>query len=307
METRELIPNAIDEKEETTDEVKVEEKKTSTETGKDEETDKAENKEEDKEKKPEEKAEEKPTNPLFEKIKEKYPDKEFASDEDYLKTVYEENEQLNDYKEKRESEIKVVRDLWESDQPYFDVTKLMHQKKMPFLPAVFQTIGIEEMEDILEAVKKGEDGVEELVKATKENKKMKDTQKTFYDTMHKNRQDSIQVMKDFQESKGYSDEQMGEYKDFVDKLLNPVWEGKFTKEFFEFFDKAMNHDKELKKTEELARAQEKNKKIEEEELKREKKNVLPNVKSTEKPFEGNPEKKGDKVREFFESVNKTLR
>jgi len=243
------------------------------------------------------------SNPLFEKIKERYPDTEFTSEDEYLKTLYEDNEELSKDKEKRDKDIAIVQEMFDNDQPYFEVSKMMRQKGIPFLPAVFQTIGIDEMKDIIEAVEKGEDGVNELVKANKENKKMRDTQKSFSDTFYKNRQVSEKVMEEFQKEKNYTDDQMDEYRKWVDNHLKPVWEGKFTKEFFEFFDKAKNYDTKIEESEELVRAQEKNKKVQDEELKKEKKNILPDVKSSEKPF---LEKKGSKSKEFFESVNKTI-
>ena len=175
-----------------------------------------------------------------ERMKAKYPDREFADDEAMYGQInddYDEYENsLNTYKERE----KKLTDLFSHNKRSAQFLTDMANGVDPFL-SMIESMGIEGISDVINDPEKKEAYAEANQKYV-ERIAQEESLKSEYE---KNFGESMSLLERMQQERGLGDETIDEAMDLVMKIANEAIVGKFTEETIDMALKAVNHDADM--------------------------------------------------------------
>lgn len=176
-----------------------------------------------------------------ERLKKKYPDKEYADDEALFGQInddYDEyDNQLNGYRE-RESKLT---DMLVKDPHSAQFITDMAQGKDPWV-SLINRIGIDGVKEILDDPAK----MEEFAASNKEYVERMAKQKGLEEEWEKNmRESTLPMLEQKQAELGLTDEQIDEIADKIKEITNDAVIGLIKPETVEMVLKAMNHDADI--------------------------------------------------------------
>lgn len=173
-----------------------------------------------------------------ERLKKKYPDREYADDEALFGQIDEDyadyDDQINQYKE-REGRIT---DLFSKDPQSAHFLTEMAKGNDPWL-GVIERLGIDGVTDLLNDPSKRE----EYVEANKRYLARIAKQKELDEEYERNMQEvTLPMLERLKQERGLSDETIDEAWSFLHKIGDEVIYGNFTEETFDMALNAINHD-----------------------------------------------------------------
>ncbi|MDE6345376.1 MAG: hypothetical protein K2L55_01735 [Muribaculaceae bacterium] len=192
-----------------------------------------------------------------ERLKKKYPDREYADDEALFGQIdddYDEYEnQLSGY---RESETKLT-DMFSKDPRSAQFIADMAQGKDPWT-SLINRIGIDGVKEMLDDPAK----MEEFAKSNKEYVERMAKQKGLEDEWEKNMKVTLSMLEQKQQELGLSDEQIDAAADWIKEVTNDAVIGIIRPETIDMALKAINHDADIAAASEEAEIRGKNAKAE---------------------------------------------
>lgn len=175
-----------------------------------------------------------------ERLKNKYPDREYADDEALFGQInddYDEyDSQLSGYKE-RESKLT---DMFTKDPQSAQFITDMAQGKDPWT-SLINRIGIDGVKEMLDDPAK----MEEFSKSNKEYVDRMAKQKGLEDEWEKNMKTTLAMLEQKQQELGLSDEQLDAAADWIKEVTNDAVIGIIKPETLDMALKAINHDADI--------------------------------------------------------------
>lgn len=175
-----------------------------------------------------------------ERLKTKYPDREFADDEALFGQIDDDyaeyDNAINTYKDR---ENKVV-DIFTKNPKAAILFTAIARGESPET-ALIRAYGIDGVTDLLNNPEKAD----EHAKAHEEFVQRVAKEKEFAEQYEKNMAESLAMMEQMQQEKGLSDEQLDAAIDFIDKITQEQIIGKYTPETIDMALKAINHDADM--------------------------------------------------------------
>ena len=175
-----------------------------------------------------------------ERLKTKYPDREFADDEALFGQIDDDyaeyDKQLGEYKD-REARLT---DLFEQNPKAAQFITDMAKGNDPWV-AVLERMGIDGITDIINNPEKKEEYAEankKFVESVAKNKELEDEYNI-------NIEESMAMLQQMQQERGLSDEQIDAAIELIDRITHEQIVGKYTPETIEMALKAINHDAEV--------------------------------------------------------------
>ena len=175
----------------------------------------------------------------IERLRNKYPERNFEDEEEIYGAISEDYDQyeqeLNDYKDRE----KTLSEMFAADPRSAQFLTDMHQGKDPVLGLV-RNFGLE-IKDVLD----DPDMQDKIAEANKEYVERIAKSKELDNEYEKNMDTSLETLRTFQIERGLSDEQVDEV---VDNLLTVVRDGvmgKFTPATLDMMLKAITHDEDV--------------------------------------------------------------
>lgn len=207
-----------------------------------------------------------------ERLKAKYPDREYADDEALFGQInddYDEyDSQINSYKEKEGK----LTELFSKDPRNAQFITDMAKGNDPWL-AVINRLGIDGITDLLNDPSKQEAYAEENKKYVERLAKEKDLEEQY----RKNLAESLNMLDKIQQERGLSDDVIDAAYDLVIKIANEAVLGTFSAETIDMALKAVNHDNDVASAAEEAEVRGKNEKVEEKLRKKSQTDGTPNL------------------------------
>lgn len=172
-----------------------------------------------------------------ERLKKKYPDKEYADDEALFGQInddYDDYEgQLSDY---RDREGKLT-DLFSKDPRSAQFISDMAKGKDPWI-AVIERLGIDGVTDLMN----DPDKQAEYAEANKKYVERLAKEKSLEEEFQGNFAESMNLLEQVQQERGLGDETVDAAMDLVMRIANEAIVGKFTRETIDMALNAVNHD-----------------------------------------------------------------
>lgn len=172
-----------------------------------------------------------------ERLKKKYPDREYADDEALFGQIDDDyadyDNQLNEYKE-REGRMA---DLFAKDPKNAQFITDMAKGNDPWI-AVLERLGIDGVTDLLNDPKKQA----EYAEANKKYVERLAKEKSLEEEYEKNFAESMDLLEKIQKERQLGDETVDAAMDLVMKIANEAIVGKFTEETVNMALNAVNHD-----------------------------------------------------------------
>lgn len=175
----------------------------------------------------------------LERMRAKYPDKKFEDDEEIYGQIsddYDQYEQSIQELEGYKINEKAISDMLSADPRSAQFLADMHNGKDPILSLVNQ-FGLH-IKDILDDPEMQEAIAEENKQYVERVAKSKALDEEY----EKNLETSLETLRQFQEERGMSDEQIDEVGAFAINMINDGVMGKFSRETLEMIVKALNYD-----------------------------------------------------------------
>ena len=177
---------------------------------------------------------------LGERLKKKYPDREYADDEALFGQInddYDEyDSQLSSYKE-RESKLT---DMFTRDPQSAQFITDMAQGKDPWA-SLINRIGIDGVKEMLDDPAK----MEEFSKSNKEYVDRMAKQKGLEEEWEKNMKTTLAMLEQKQQKLGLTDEQIDQAADLIKEITNDAVIGIIKPETIDMVLKAINHDADI--------------------------------------------------------------
>ena len=193
--------------------------------------------------------------PLFDRIKGHYPDREFASDEDYLTAADEKIGELEGYKTESESANANLVDALMAE-PTLAAVLMDVVKGYDMNQALARNIN---PSDLQEAIDKSD---EELQTSIAERKAKQAELQAFMEEVSGNIESSKPEVDAFCQEMNLSPEEGQRFLSQVNDALTEVYKGKITKSFLEKMYKAMNYAKDIEEASETGEIKGRNAAIE---------------------------------------------
>lgn len=191
----------------------------------------------------------------LERMRKKYPDKKFEDDEEIYGQIYDDYDQyeqdLNGYKDRE----KAMSDMFSADPRSAQFLADMHNGQDPYVGLV-KNFGVN-IEDVLHDPKMQE----QIAEANKEYVERVAKSRKLDEEYEKNMDASLETLRQFQEERGMSDEQIDAVVDAVLTVVRDGVMGKFSKETLAMFVNAINHDSDVASASEEGRVAGRNDKI----------------------------------------------
>jgi hypothetical protein len=218
---------------------------------------------------------------LYKLLKEEYKDHPFEKEEDYLSKAHELVSGLKEYKAKNSEANQTILELFESQPELGNVLRDMAQGSS-FAEALARHIDLDGLKK-----KEGDPEFEKWNKAKAERAERLAKQKETESSLSAARQESLKTLNEYMSEKNLKED----FTQKIDELINPLFEGKITREFLEIMNKAIYADQAIEKAKEQAAIKTRNEKIVEKKIEKEG-DGLPNLsgsgkKPTEKPNKKN--------------------
>ena len=174
----------------------------------------------------------------LERLRKKYPDKKFEDDEEIYGQIYDDYDQyeqdLSGYKDRE----KAMSDMFAADPRSAQFLADMHNGNDPYVGLV-KNFGIE-IQDVLD----DPEMQEKIAEANKDYVERVAKSRQLDEEYEKNMDASLETLRQFQEERGMSDEQIDAVVDAVLTVVRDGVMGKFSKETLAMFVNAINHDSE---------------------------------------------------------------
>lgn len=175
-----------------------------------------------------------------ERLKQKYPDREYADDEALFGQISDDyddyDSQLSGYKE-RESKLT---DMFMNDPQSAQFITDMAQGKDPWA-SLINRIGIDGVKEMLEDPAK----MEEFSKSNKEYVERMAKQKGLEEEWEKNMKNTLSMLEQKQKEHGLTDEQIDAAADWIKGITNDAVIGIIKPETIDMALKAINHDADI--------------------------------------------------------------
>lgn len=193
-----------------------------------------------------------------ERLKKKYPDKEYADDEALFGQI---NDDYDDYDNKlngyAEREGKLV-DMFNKDPNSAQFITDMAQGKDPWV-SLINRIGIDGVKELLDDPSK----MEQFAKSNKEYVERMAKQKKLEDEWKQNMQNTtLPMLEQKKQELGLTDEQIDAAADWIKEVTNDAVIGIIKPETIDMALKAINHDADIKQASEEGEIRGKNAKVE---------------------------------------------
>lgn len=197
------------------------------------------------------------------RLRERYPDKKFEDDEEIYGQISDDYDQyekdLNDYKSREKS----ISDMLAADPRSAQMLADMHNGTDPVIGLV-RNFGVE-IKDVLD----DPDMQDKIAEANKDYMERIAKSKALDEEYDKNMETTLECLRQFQEEKGMSDEQVDAVVDAMLTVVRDGVMGKFTPETLQMFSNALNYDNDVAMAGEEGRIAGRNSKIVEKLRKRE--------------------------------------
>lgn len=191
----------------------------------------------------------------LERMRKKYPDKKFEDDEEIYGQIYDDYDQyeqdLNGYKDRE----KAMSDMFAADPRSAQFLADMHNGQDPYVGLV-KNFGVN-IEDVLHDPKMQE----QIAEANKEYVERVAKSRKLDEEYEKNMDASLETLRQFQEERGMSDDQIDEVFGALITVIRDGVMGKFSKETLAMFVNAINHDSDVASASEEGRVAGRNDKI----------------------------------------------
>lgn len=191
------------------------------------------------------------------RLKEKYPDREYADDEAIFSQI---NDDYDDY-DKYKSEAEEFSGMLASNPKAASLITAWAKGEDPV------TFMIERFGDDFKAALEDEDKVEAIAEANKKYAERIAQEKKFEDEYQKNIAATSGILDELQ-AEGYSDDEIDNAMQWLIEIMKDAILGKFSKESILMALKAINHDKDVELADRAGEVRGKNAKIEEKMKKR---------------------------------------
>ena len=191
----------------------------------------------------------------LERLRKKYPDKKFEDDEEIYGQISDDYDQyeheLDDYRGRE----KALGDMFSADPRSAQFLADMHNGQDPVLGLV-KNFGIE-IKDVLD----NPEMQDKIAEANREYVERVARSKQLDEEYEKNMDASLATLRQFQEERGMSDEQIDAVADAMLTVVKDGVMGKFSRETLEMFVNAINHDSDVANASEEGRVAGRNAKI----------------------------------------------
>lgn len=195
---------------------------------------------------------------LGERLKKKYPDREYADDEALFGQINDDyDEYENTLNEKNEAENKLTNMFSHYPQSARFISDMANGTN-PWV-AMVEQLGMDGITDIFENPKYKE----ELAKAQEEHVKRLTRANDLEKEYNTNLSASLEMLQQAQDELGLSDEQIDQAVDLLMAIANDAIVGKFSRESLDMALKAINHDADMATAREEGTVEGRNAKIEE--------------------------------------------
>lgn len=195
---------------------------------------------------------------LRQKLRERYPDQVFESDEDYSSRISDDyddfDRQISEYKGREQQ----LSDLYTKDPMAAKFIQAWMSDGDPRVQ-LLRAYGREGIEAAFNDPKV----MEAMEKADKEFLEQVAHEKDLKEQWEKNRVESFANMEKIREENGYTDEQMDEAMAFLRELAQQIVMNNFTEKAFKSAMHALNYDRDIADAERVAEVRGRNGKIEE--------------------------------------------
>lgn len=191
----------------------------------------------------------------LERLRKKYPGKKFEDDEEIYGQISDDYDQyehdLDDYRGRE----KALGDMFSADPRSAQFLADMHNGQDPVLGLV-KNFGIE-IKDVLD----NPEMQDKIAEANREYVARVARSKQLDEEYEKNMDASLATLRQFQEERGMSDEQIDAVADAMLTVVKDGVMGKFSRETLEMFVNAINHDSDVANASEEGRVAGRNAKI----------------------------------------------
>lgn len=189
------------------------------------------------------------------RLRKKYPDKKFEDDEEIYGQISDDYDQyerdIDGYKKNEKS----LSDMFAADPKSAQFLADMHNGQDPVLGLV-KNFGME-IKDVLDNPKMQE----KIAEANKEYVERVAKSKQLDEEYEKNMDATLETLRQFQEERGMTDEEIDEVANAVLTVVKDGVMGKFSRETLELFVNAINHDADVANAGEEGRIAGRNDKI----------------------------------------------
>lgn len=175
------------------------------------------------------------------RMKEKYPDKDFADDEALFSQIDDDYTDYDNRIKEHETNTKRLTDLFAKDHRAARFLTDMAKGQNPWV-AIVKQLGIDGITDIFENPEYEED----LAKAQDEYLDKLAQSADLENQYHDNIGESIEMLKSLQEEQGIDDDSLDKAIEFIVGLASDAMLGKFSRESVEMALKAINYESDMK-------------------------------------------------------------
>lgn len=229
-----------------------------------------------------------------------YPDRKFASDEDY-ETAHEEYvTDLEGYKDRGVKANERLINLFKAEPRVADIVRQMINGET-FVAALARHVSPEEL-----AAKPGDPDYEVWEKNSKDRTERIKQTEAKQKEMETNMEFSAKAIKEFADENKMTEEQAGKFLGQVDEMLQSIYQGKITKETLAKIKRALEYDTAVQSAKEEGEIKGRNEKITaEKEKEKPKDDGLPHIKKGGKEGEETPLPEGhDLINRIVEGAKK---
>lgn len=191
----------------------------------------------------------------LERLRKKYPDKKFEDDEEIYGQISDDYDQYEHDLDGYRGREKAMSDMFAADPRSAQFLADMHNGQDPVLGLV-KNFGIE-IKDVLD----NPEMQDKIAEANKEYVERVAKSKQLDEEYEKNMEVSLETLRQFQEERGMSDEQIDAVADAMLTVVKDGVMGKFSRETLEIFVNAINHDSDVANASEEGRVAGRNDKI----------------------------------------------
>lgn len=172
----------------------------------------------------------------LERMRKKYPDKNFEDDEEIFGAISDDYDQYDQELEGYKNREKTLSDMFAADPRSAQFLTDMHRGEDPVLGLV-RNFGVE-IKDVLD----DPDMQEKIAEANKEYVERVAKEKGLAEEYERNLGESLETMRRFQAERGMSDAQIDSVVDFLLGIVHDGVMGKFAPETLDMATKALNYD-----------------------------------------------------------------
>lgn len=191
----------------------------------------------------------------LERLRKKYPGKKFEDDEEIYGQISDDYDQYEHELDGYRGREKAMGDMFSADPRSAQFLADMHNGQDPVLGLV-KNFGIE-IKDVLD----NPEMQDKIAEANREYVERVARSKQLDEEYEKNMDASLATLRQFQEERGMSDEQIDAVADAMLTVVKDGVMGKFSRETLEMFVNAINHDSDVANASEEGRVAGRNAKI----------------------------------------------